>query len=409
MTDTRRPISFPEARGKIIERPGKVAVESVPLTEALGRVLAEEVRAPHDMPPFHRSPYDGFALRAEDTAKAERKKPVMLRLLGFARRGTEKPWEIAQGEAVRIATGAALPAGADTVVMQEHAVENGDSIKIFRPLTKGENVSQKGEEVKQGERLLEPGRAVNPGIQALLASFGISRVAVFCRPRVALLALDPDLLDVDESAVSGAMRNSNIPMLVGQVIRAGGVPKVYRFPKTGEPAMQTVIQKAFTECDTVVTTGGASVGKEDVLPRLLRKLDAEILFNKVKMRPGSITTAAEFRKKIWFGLSGNPSACYVGFEVFARPHIQKIAGRRPYLLTEGKAQLVTDYDKKSPVDRFVRVHLFWEDGRLCVRPSGLDKSNAIAALTDTNGLMVVRGGTKAVRKGERVQVLFLDD
>ena len=219
----------------------------------------------------------------------------------------------------------------------------------------------------------------------------------------------PSLLEVGDPLEPGKIRNSNSHMIMAQIERAGAEVRFFgNLPDELDTCLKA-ISKAIPQVDLLITTGGVSVGDFDLLPEIYEKLGAEVLFNKVAMRPGSVTTVAQHNGKLLFGLSGNPSACYVGFELFARPIIRMMLfSDKPHLRKE-KAILQADFPKANPFTRFVRSALSVLDGRLVVEPSGMDKSNIVMSLSGANSFILLPGGTRGFTSGEVVDVLLLED
>src|SRR5699024_3660400 len=273
----------------------------------------------------------------------------------------------------------------------------------------GENISFTGEDTKKGEVLTKKGTYINPGVVALLATFGYKYVPVSKKPKVAIIATGSELLDVDEPLEPGKIRNSNAYMVHSQVVRAGGEPIDYgQFNDDFETCYEQV-KNALNEVDLVITTGGVSVGDYDYLPDIYKKLEANVLFNKIRMRPGSVTTVAEKDGKLLFGLSGNPSACYVGFELYTRPVMRQYVGSNGPFNKKVIAKLGTDFPKSNPFDRFVRGQLSYENGNITVTPVGLDKSNVVSSLGEANVLILLPGGTSGYEKGMEVTAILLEN
>jgi len=413
LLERRIPISIGEAVKKIMEHQLQGVTEHVSINESFGRFLSEDLIATSDVPHFNRAPYDGFAVRSIDTREASLSNPVEFEVIDHLGAGMVSTKVVGQNQAVRIMTGAMMPEGTDAVVMFEVAKDyekNGiPFMSIKRSFNKGENVSFTGEDAKEGEVLVKKGTLINPGIQAMLATFGYKDVPVAKKPLVGLFATGTELLEVEEELVPGKIRNSNSHMIAAQIERAGGIVHYFgKLPDEFDTCFDAV-QNSLNQIDLLITTGGVSVGDFDYLPAIYEKLGAEVLFNKVAMRPGSVTTVAEYNGKILFGLSGNPSACYVGFELFARPIIRKLLfSEKPHLRKE-KAQLEVDFPKANPFTRFVRSSAFIEEGRLKATPSGLDKSNIIMSLAGANSLMILPGGTRGYTAGIEVEILLLED
>jgi len=387
--------------------------EHVSINESFGRFLSEDLIATSDVPHFDRAPYDGFAVRSIDTLEATQSNPVEFEVIDHLGAGLVSTKIVGQNQAVRIMTGAMMPEGTDAVVMFEVAKDyekNGKPfMSIKRRFNKGDNVSLKGEDAKKGEVLVKKGTLINPGIQAMLATFGYKNVPVAKKPLVGLFATGTELLEVEEELVPGKIRNSNSHMIAAQIERAGGTVHYFgKLPDDFDTCFEAV-KNTLNKVDLLITTGGVSVGDFDYLPAIYKKLGAEVFFNKVAMRPGSVTTVAQFNNKILFGLSGNPSACYVGFELYARPIIRGLLfSEKPHLRRE-KAVLEVDFLKANPFTRLVRSSVFIEDGRLRVTPSGLDKSNIIMSLSGANSLTILPGGTRGFTAGSEVDVLLLED
>ncbi|MBB6175421.1 molybdopterin molybdotransferase [Anoxybacillus tengchongensis] len=409
----RKPIPVDEAIERVMKWCQEGEKEYVSLEQCDGRILAEHIDATMPIPWFDRSPYDGYALSAEATAEASSDHPVLLEVVATVGAGTVWDGSLMPKQAVKIMTGAAIPDGANAVIMVELTKEiekDGTRfVEIKRKVHEGENISRIGEDMKQGDVVVEKGTMIHPGIVAVLATFGYDRVPVMKKPKVAIISTGSELLHVYEPLEKGKIRNSNAYMLQAQIRRAGGEPIL--FGKVADTFEHTlyVVQKALREADVVITTGGVSVGDFDYMPRVYEHLGAQLLFNKVAMRPGSVTSAAIFEKKMLFGLSGNPSACYVGFELFARPFIKAMLGQSKRYLKRAQAVLQKDFLKPNPFTRFVRANVSYDDGMLHVEPVGKDKSNIVSSLVQANALLVLPGGTRGFQAGDRVDVLLFED
>ncbi|PEM37993.1 molybdopterin molybdotransferase MoeA [Bacillus toyonensis] len=412
MLEKRTPISVAEAVARVMEYAYQGEMEKVSLTESYGRILGEDVVADHDVPHFDRSPYDGFAIRAEDTKEASSSNPIQFEVIGEIGAGFVFKEEVKAFQAVRIMTGAAIPAGCNAVVMLELTEgfeENKKTyMKLKRSFTSGDNISFQGEDVKQNAILVKKGTSINPGVAALLATFGYSSVHVVRQPVIGIVTTGSELLEVHEQLKEGKIRNSNSYMIAAQIERAGGVVQYYgQFADDFETCYNTV-KKAIKEVDILITTGGVSVGDYDYLPAIYERLQANVLFNKIAMRPGSVTTVAELEGKLLFGLSGNPSACYVGCELYVRPVIGTYLHRKDSHLYRAEAILQKDFPKANPFTRFVRGNVEFVDGQLQVTPVGLDKSSAISSLAEANACIVLPGGTRGFEAGITVSVLLLE-
>jgi molybdopterin molybdotransferase len=413
LLERRKPIPVGDAVKKVMEFNLAGKTEYVSIDESFGRFLSEDLVATSDVPHFDRAPYDGFAVRSIDTKAASQNSPIEFKVVEHLGAGMITSKVIRDYEAVRIMTGAMMPEGTDAVVMFEVAKtyekDNIPYMSIKRSFNAGDNVSFRGEDAKEGEVLVRKGVLINPGIQAMLATFGYYKVPVAKKPLIGLFATGTELLEVDEELIPGKIRNSNSHMISAQIQRSGATVHYFgKLPDEFDTCFEAV-KNALGKVDMLITTGGVSVGDFDYLPAIYEKLGAEVLFNKVSMRPGSVTTVAQLEGKLLFGLSGNPSACYVGFELFARPIIRKMLfSNLPHLRKE-KAILEVDFPKANPFTRFVRSAFSIKDGRLNVTPSGLDKSNIIMSLSGANSLMILPGGTRGFHAGCEVDILLLED
>ncbi|WP_026021718.1 molybdopterin molybdotransferase MoeA [Bacillus timonensis] len=413
MVERRTPIPVPEAVSRVMEFAGSGTKEPVPIEASYGRFLAEDLMADHDVPHFDRSPYDGFAVRAVDTRKAGQDHPVEFEVIEEIGAGSVATKKVEAFQAIRIMTGAQMPLECDAVVMleltNEYERDGKKFMSIKRSFKSGDNVSFQGEDTKKDTVLVEKGIFINPGVKALLATFGYHQVKVAKKPVIGIYATGTELLDVNEELVPGKIRNSNAYMVSAQIERAGAEPKYFGKLSDDFELCYEAIKNAINEVDMLITTGGVSVGDYDYLPAIYEKLGAEVLFNKIAMRPGSVTTVAQLNGKLLFGLSGNPSACYVGFELLVRPVVRsRLFSKYPHLL-KMKAELKADFPKPNPFTRFVRSKISFFDGKIVVKPSGLDKSNVVSSLAGANALMVLPGGTRGFGTGDVVDVLYLED
>jgi molybdopterin molybdotransferase len=413
MLEKRTPIPVGEAVERIMAYQKSGSIEYVSINDSFGRFLAEDLKATNDVPHFDRSPYDGFAVRSADTKEASMENPIEFEVVDHIGAGHVTSKQVGSFQAVRIMTGAQMPEECDAVVMLELAKayeKNGKKyMSIKRAYNPGDNVSFKGEDAKEGESLVKKGTRINPGIQAILATFGYAEVPAAQKPVIGLFATGTELLEVHEPLEPGKIRNSNAHMISAQIDRAGAEVIYFgKLPDEFETCFNAV-KEALEKVDMLITTGGVSVGDFDYLPAIYEKLQAEVLFNKVAMRPGSVTTVAQHEGKLLFGLSGNPSACYVGFELFARPIIRRMLFAEKLHLRKEKAELVAEFPKANPFTRFVRTALNYSNGRLVAAPSGVDKSNIVMSLAGANSLMILPGGTRGYGKGDEVEVLLLED
>ncbi|MFB2346664.1 molybdopterin molybdotransferase MoeA [Priestia megaterium] len=412
MLESRTPISIPEAIEKVMTYKRKGSIERVSITESYGRYLGEDIIADQNVPHFNKSLYDGFAVRAQDCVEVSSEHPVEFEVVGEIGAGSVFEEELKPFQAVRIMTGAQVPHSCDAVVMLEvtksYEKEGKTYMALSRRASKWEHIALKGEETKKGDVLVSKGTRINPGVTAFLATFGYADVAVVKQPIVGVLTTGSELLDVNEPLELGKIRNSNSYMALAQIVRSGGIPKYLGKLEDDFDRCYEAVEKALEEVDILLTTGGVSVGDYDYLPAIYKKLGANVLFNKIAMRPGSVTTVAERNGQLLFGLSGNPSACYVGFELFVRPIVRSFLHSPAPHLHKTKAVLNGRFKEPNAFTRMVRGKITDEGGRLLVTPVGMDKSGAISSLAAANGLIVLPGGEHGYDRGIEVDVLHLE-
>lgn len=407
MVEIRKPIQVAEAVERVMAQARFLGTETIPLEHTYGRILAEPIIAKHDVPPFDRSAYDGFAVRSVDTTGASGESRIPFTVIGEIGAGQVARRSIGENQAYRIMTGALVPENADAIVMLEQTVESEEGFTLRKPFNSGENISVQGEDAKEGEVLIPEGAFIHPGTVALLATFGYAEVKVAKRPVVGILSTGTELLRVDEELVPGKIRNSNGPMVVAQLGRMGIESKSYGMEADDLEACMQTVEKALAETDILLTTGGVSVGDYDYLPAIYERLGAEVLFNKVAMRPGSVTTVAVLGEKLLFGLSGNPSACFTGFELFMRPAILRMMGAEKPYLPHMRAVLGEDFTKPNPFTRFIRASWEMTEAGPIAVPAGFNKSSAVSSIARGNCIIVLPSGTRGFTKGMEVDILLL--
>ncbi|MBZ5501647.1 MAG: molybdopterin molybdotransferase MoeA [Acidobacteriia bacterium] len=349
-------LSFESARAKVIETlsarvsaSGTEVLDLVPNTSAaFGRVLAENIVADRNYPPFDRSVRDGFALRAADAAAPG----ARLRRIGESRAGVGFSGTVGAGECVRILTGAPLPKGANTVVMQEHVRTEDDFVVLEDAARPGQHLVLAGAEARVGEVMVVRGSRLSYAELAMAAEVGHARLEVYRRPRIGILATGDELVPVGTAPGRYQIRDSNNISLSTQVSLAGGEPVVIGTAPDDVAKLRAQIEQGL-ECDALILSGGVSAGSYDFVEDVLRELGAEILFNSVAVRPGRPTVFGWCRGKPVFGLPGNPVSTMVTFELFAVPAIDLLSGAQPRPLPLFKARLSHPVDEKGPVAHFL--------------------------------------------------------
>ncbi|SCU03035.1 molybdopterin biosynthesis protein [Staphylococcus xylosus] len=406
--EKRNPIPVREAINRVVTQDIYTKQIEVPLESSINYILAEDIVATYEIPRFNKSPYDGFALRSKDTEGASGEHRIKFTVIDHIGAGSVSEKKVGPFEAVRIMTGAEMPKGADAVVMLEQTVEDEQSFTIRKSFNVNENVSLKGEETQIGDTVLNKGQQINPGAIAVLATYGYTQVKVFDKPSIGVIATGSELLEVSDDLEPGKIRNSNGPMIVALSQKFNLDVASYQIQEDDLKSSIQVVKEAMAKHDIVITTGGVSVGDFDYLPQIYDEINAEVLFNKIAMRPGSVTTVAVAEGKYLFGLSGNPSACFTGFELYVKPAVLHMMGATAIYPQMIQATLMEDLTKANPFTRFVRATATFNGKAMTVVPSGFNKSGAVVAIAHSNAMIMLPGGTRGYQKGYTVDVILTD-
>ncbi len=401
-------VSINEALGQVLPNVGVIdCVEEVDLQDAVGRVLAKDVEAPFDVPPFDRAAVDGYAVRAEDTFGSSRTNPIRLPVRGFSRPGSPFNGTVGPGEAVEIATGAPLPPGTNAVVPYEDTRRDGDHVEVYRPVSVYGNVSRAGEDLRKGETILARGTRLKPWDVAVFASVGYTSLPVRCPPRVGLVATGNEVVEPGEPLGEGQVYNSTRVMVESMIRELGGRPKYYGIWPDDEEKLVGVITHALEENDMVITTGGVSVGKVDHTVRAVQSLRPDVFVHGVAVRPGRPNSVALVRGKPIVMLSGFPVAALVGFEVFARPILLAMLGAADEPRPTVRGRLTRRIAKPVNVKAFVRVRVYRHGDEVMVEPLALTGSGVLSTLSRGNGLLIVPEDLEGYDEGDIVEVQLL--
>ena len=389
-------LQYEEALSRILEEVPSPTSERVALTDATGRIVAEEILSPIDLPPFDNSAMDGYAVRASDVASAKPDSPVALRLVGRIAAGENFSGEMTPGACVRLFTGSSLPGSADAVVMQEDTkVEPAapKEIQILDPVKPWENVRFHGEDVKRGACLVVKGDTLDVGGVALLAATGCVEVAVSRRPLVGILATGSELREPGQSLQPGQIYESNRLAIAALVRKAGAIPRIYPLVTDLLEATRLALSNSFKECDIVVTSGGVSVGEMDFVKQALAELGGNLQFWKVAIKPGRPFVFGRLPsdqpltgQKLFFGLPGNPVSALVTFLLLVRPAILRWQGASNVALSAHPAILAEPLENQGERRHFMRVRISI-DGR--VHSAGYQASHILSSLAAANGLVDV--------------------
>jgi molybdopterin molybdotransferase len=393
-------LTFEQARECVLREVGAarriLGREQIPALEAAGRILAEEITADRDYPPFPRSARDGFAIRAEDV-------PGELRVIGEVRAGDVYTGIVTTGEAVEIMTGAPLPEGADAVVMVEHTERSGDRVNVARSLHSGENFNPRGIEARHGSIVLSPGRRLGFAEIALLAMVGRDCATVYRRPRVAILPTGDEIVEAGQQPEPFQIRNSNAWSMAVQVARAGGDPRILPIARDHYESTRHLTEQGL-ESDLLLLSGGVSAGKYDIVERVLADLGAQFFFDRVLVQPGQPLVFGTARGKFFFGLPGNPASTMVTFEVFARAAVELLSGAKETPLPLLQARLSKDVRHKPGLTRFLPAQVS-ADGST-VTPEPWQGSGDVNSLARANAFLVTEPDRESWVAGDLIRVLL---
>jgi molybdopterin molybdotransferase len=396
-------ISVDQALSIVLEQVEPLAVETVSLEQAYRRILAEDVRADINLPPFDRARMDGYAVRSSDVAAA----PVKLRVIGEIAAGASFDRKLNAGEAVKIFTGAPVPVGADAVQKVEVTRANGGAVEILESVKPGQFITPHSSEVAAGERVAEAGREIGPAEMAVLASFGYASVKVARRPRVAVISTGSELVNVSSKPTGAQIRNSNSYTLGSYAEHAGAVVDILGTVEDTPEATRDALINAADNRDIVITSGGVSMGDYDLVKATLNQIGAEVYFDKVSIRPGKPTVFARRDNTFFFGLPGNPVSTSVTFNVFARPAIRKMQGDSSPALATIRARLSRALKDASSRRSYLPARLIIEEGNALAEPLKWGGSSDLVAFMRANALIIVPEDIHEIAEGELVDVMVI--
>lgn len=398
-------LSVKEARQQMLETIPVLPSERRRILNCTGYVLAEALRATENIPPFDNSAMDGFAVHAADVQDASEAKPAVLSVVETIAAGYAPTKQVAPGQAARIMTGAMMPEGADAVVMQEVTQREADEVKIFESVDETDNVRFTGESVKRGEQVMERGKHLRPPEISMLASLNCAEVRVHRKPTVAIVSTGDELTPLGKPLEPGKIRDSNRYGLYAQVQEAGGIPIDMGIAPDDEAETERIFRASLAEADTLITSGGVSVGEHDVVKSVLGKL-GEINFWRVAMKPGKPQAYGIANGKPIFGLPGNPVSSLVVFELFVRPALLKMAGHTDLLRPTFKATLAESVTNRDGRVNYMRAILTESNGQYTAETTGPQGSGILHSLVLANGLITIPAGA-TLAAGETVDAQFL--
>jgi molybdopterin molybdotransferase len=399
-------LTFADARAVVEQHAAAISavrVQNVATTGALGRVAAEDLRADRDYPPFPRATRDGYALRAADVQNV----PAKLRLIGQIKAGDTFTRTVNAGECVEIMTGAAVPAGADAVVMVEYTRENGETVLVERPVRAGDNVVPQGAEGRHSDIVVARGTRLRAQEVAVATTIGCVQLSVYDKPHVAILSTGDEVVEVDQQPGPVQIRNSNAYSLSAQIERAGGEPVRLPIAPDEKSRLRTLIEYGLAS-DLLLLSGGVSMGKYDLVEQVLTALGAEFYFTGVKIQPGKPLVFGKVRGKYFFGLPGNPVSTMVTFQLFARSILDALAGVAPQPLPFVSSRLKSEFQTKTGLTRFLPARLIPDISQPQVEPVPWNGSGDVFAQSKADCLLVVPPDREKIPAGTMVTILPLD-
>ena len=387
--------------------------EEVELNKAGGRILAQDMVAEFNNPPFDRSPVDGYACKAEDLAGASSEHPVELKVMEEIDAGQYSERVVESGQAVRIMTGAAIPKGCDCCIFQEDTDYGEETVEIYREVKQWDNYCFAGEDFKKGTTLLKKGTHIGYVEAAVLAGMGAAKVPVYRRPKVVLLTTGDEVVEPGNPLPAGKIYNSNMTMLSARMMELGIEPFYMEAVKDNPQVMAEKIKEIAEQADMIITTGGVSVGKKDIMHESIRLIDAERIFWRVNMKPGmptlfSVYENASGGKVPVISLSGNPFGVAVTIELLIRPALEKMMQNPAIGLKEVTGVMADDFVKGIKGRRFIRA--YWENGRFHL-PNGLHSNGVLSSMSGCNCLIDTKTmedkESKSLKTGDKVSAVWL--
>jgi len=386
-------ILFEQAFEIVMNQPNKLRTEQLNLTDSLGRVIAEDVFSDVDMPPFNKSAMDGYACKIKDIHGE-------LEVIEIVAAGEIPSKTVGKSQCTKIMTGAMVPDGADCVVMIEHTEETGkNKIRLTQTDTRI-NVAKQGEDIRTGDLVISKGSRIGAQHFAVMAAVGYAKPIVFKQPNVGIISTGNELVEPENIPQISQIRNSNAYQIIAQVKTSGGIPNYCGIAEDTEDALFNVIEQAAAENDLILLTGGVSMGDFDIVPKVIRKLGFEFLFESIAVQPGKPTTFAVKDDKFCFGLPGNPVSSFMQFEMLVKPFIYKMNGGI-YKPSVAAYTMGIEYKRKRSTRRSV-IPVRIEDGE--VFPIEYHGSAHIASLVNAEGIVTIPIGKSVLKKGEKVDV-----
>lgn len=377
-------------------------VIEINLLEAVGKILAENVYATINNPPFNKSAMDGYAIISEDTLNKNAKLEIIDEV--FAGYASEK--KIKNGTAIRIMTGAPIPEGANAVIKQEDVVKEENFINVKKVLKENDNICFKGEDIKKDQLLVKKGKKLDYADIGIISSSGIETIKVYRSPKVAFISTGDEVLDVNEQLKKGKIYNSNKYSILSRIKELGYEIVYINHENDSYEEIGNKIKEASKVADLIITTGGASVGEKDLIKEAIGSIDGEKLFWKILIKPGSAVLCSKFNEKLIISLSGNPTAALTTFELLVKTSLEKLSGKENIEIIREKAILKNDFLKKSKQRRFLRGYTMANENGQQVFITQVKSGNGIlSSALNSNCLIEIESGNNGLEEGEIVTII----
>lgn len=400
-------IPYLDAVQMLLDLPAKPGTRTVRLELAQGAVLAQDIVARQNVPPFDRSPYDGYALMGEDTASAGKASPVTLRIIEEVPAGYAPTKAVTSGTAVKILTGGPVPEGANCIIKYEDTEFDDQTVTIFSPIPPDTNIVRAGEDVRRGEALAKKGSIVTAPMLAVFASQGFGELEIYERPKAAIITTGSELKMPGGELAPGQIYNSNLFSVTGYLRDAGIDTENYGIVPDSADGIAEVISKALDTCDCVITTGGASVGDYDWAVDASVKCGAKVLFWKAAMKPGGSMVAANRNGKLILSLSGNPAAALIGLHVVGMPYLRRLCGKSDFISKRFSVKLKYPLKKKSPQARFLRGHLEIDAGQAFFVSHDAQGNGDTFSFVGCDLIGCVPAGSPPLEAGSEIEVFYI--
>ena len=392
-------IPFEDAFSKIVDSIKRLPPEKVDLLSGLDCVLAGDIKAGFDIPPFDKSAMDGYAVRSEDLSSQNE-----LLCIGELQAGIFQKFVVNKGECVRIMTGSPLPSGADAVVMKEDTEKKGERIRILKPIRPLANVCSKGEDLQKGDILLSRGSLLRPLEISLAASLGYAKIKIYRKPGVSILATGNEIIEPGEAIGFGKIFNSNSYLLIS-ILSLMKIPYTYLgIAKDNEDELRSKIEEGL-KSDLFILSGGVSVGDYDLVPKVLSMYGVKKIFHGISIKPGKPVFFGNKERCFVFGLPGNPVSVFVGFLLFIKPALDKMMGKKPNLNIQ-RGRLTADYHQKPGRKQFFPVKAIFNEGWLITPIKDYHGSADLASLKEANGFMITGGEISHLPKDAEVEFIL---